>query len=460
MPKTNVELAVFAWIPDIAGGKFVPAGLLNLSEAVGATSQNRELSSRFMYGLGYLKRAASFEVDPVSLSLGDKDAVRGQALFPVNGLGEFGGIRDAAPDAWGRRVIEAQRKVPANTLSEAEYLLAAGGDRVGALDVRHTIKSLDSSCASDLHSLAYVLQAAEAVEQGIAVPANLEAFLGAAPTAGGARPKASVRDEQGALWLAKFPARGDTFDVARAESCTLELARRCGLTVPEVRYLMIGGKPVMLIRRFDRYWASPDELPAAGTALHDTRPGQGLTEGRLPYVSGLTLVACSELESRTKGYHDLAHAIRQYVHPQVIKANSEELFARMVFNIFVSNDDDHLRNHAFVRDPRWGGWVLSPLYDVVPRPGIAYERMLHLEVGQYGKLATLDNALSYFSAFMPSRARAVDIIRRVWGEVREWKTTFEDHGADDKLLVQVAGAFRKLEDISSPALVSAIRSGG
>lgn len=460
MATENFELAVFAWLPEKPNGRFVPAGLLNLSETVGANLQNRELTSRFSYGLGYLRRPESVEVDPVSLSLADRDAVRGQALFPVNGLGEFGGIRDAAPDAWGRRVIEARRKVPANTLSEAEYLLAAGGDRVGALDVRPNLDSPDSPSASDMHSLEYVLQAAEAVEQGVPVPANLEAFLGAGPSAGGARPKASVRDEQGALWLAKFPARGDVFDVARAESCTLELARRCGLVVPEMRHIMIGNKPVMLIRRFDRYWAPPGEMPAEGTALHDTRPGEGLTEGRLPYVSGLTLIACSEFESRTKGYHDLAHAIRQYVHPELIKANCEELFARLVFNIFVSNDDDHLRNHAFVRDPRPGGWRLSPLYDVVPRPGVAYERMLHLEVGERGKLATLDNALSYFAAFTPARARAVDIIRRIWGEVREWKTTFEAHGADGKLLDQVAAAFRELEHIASPELVHEIRNGG
>jgi len=456
---TNNELAVFAWLAEDAGGQCVPAGLLKLSETVGANPLNRELASRFAYGLGYLKRPASFEVDPVSLSLADRDAVRGQALFPVNGLGEFGGIRDAAPDAWGRRVIEAQRKVPANMLSEAQYLLAAGGDRVGALDVRLSLTAPDSPSASNMQSLQYVLQAAEAVEQGLRVPAHLEAFLGAGPSAGGARPKASVRDEHGALWLAKFPGRGDTFDVARAESCTLELARGCGLTVPEVRHIMIGNKPVMLIRRFDRYWAPPGEWPEADTPLHDTRPDKGLIEGRLPYASGLTLVACSEFESRTKGYHDLAQAIRRYVHPQLIKVNNEELFARMVFNIFVSNDDDHLRNHAFVRDPRLGGWQLSPLYDVVPRPGVAHERMLHLEVGKQGKLATLDNALSGFAAFTPSRANAVEIIRRVWGEVREWKTKFEAHGADGQLIEQIVGAFRELEQIARSELVKEIRNG-
>lgn len=83
------------------------------------------------------------------------------------------------------------------------------------------------------------------------------------------------------------------------------------------------------------------------------------------------------------------------------KQEREELFARMVFNIFVSNDDDHLRNHGFVRAPHLVGWVLSPLYDVVPRPGVAYERRLHLEVGAQGKLASLDNAMTHFAAFTP-----------------------------------------------------------
>ena len=134
--------------------------------------------------------------------MADTDAVRGQALFPVNGLGEFGDIRDAAPDAWGRRVIEAQRKVPANMLSEADYLLAAGGDRVGALDLRRSLDIPDSPSASNIQSLEYVLQAADAVEQGVLVPAHLQPFFGAGPSAGGVRPKASVRDEHGALWLA------------------------------------------------------------------------------------------------------------------------------------------------------------------------------------------------------------------------------------------------------------------
>ena len=457
MARQERELYVFANIAEKSGSRFVPAGLLGLTENIGAGVRSRELASRFSYGTGYLQRPEAIEVDPVSLPITDRAAAMGKAFFPVNGLEEFGGIRDAAPDAWGRRIIEVRRKAPANSLAEADYLLEAGGDRVGALDIRVDRTSPDSPSASDMHSLGYVLQAAEVVDQGLPVPANLADYLGAGPSAGGARPKASVRDDDGALWLAKFPSRGDTFDVARAESCTLELARRCGLTVPEVKYLDLGGRPVMLIRRFDRYWANPGQMPAAGTALFESRPGAGLAEGRLPFVSGLTLVACSEFESRVKGYHDLAHAIRQYVHPHVIRKDCEELFARMVFNIFVSNDDDHLRNHGFVRAPRLAGWVLSPLYDVVPRPGIAFERMLHLEVGAQGKLASLDNAMSHFAAFMPERARALALIRQVWGAVRQWKTCFEEFAASGMLIEQLGPAFRALEHIASPALAAEIR---
>lgn len=459
MPPKLDQLYVFTYIDEPGGKRFVPAGLLTLSDTSGDSQRAQQLDAKFAYGTGYLERAAAVEVDPVSLALKDRTAVQGVELRPINGLDEFGGIRDAAPDAWGRRVIEARRHVPANSLSEADYLLEAGGDRVGALDVRRTLTDPDSASASDLHSLQYILQVAQSVEEGLPVPANLEHFLGAGPSAGGARPKASVRDDEGGLWLAKFPSKGDTFDVARAEACTLELARQCGLTVPEVRYIDVGGRPVMLIRRFERYWSNSRQALPADVALHDTRPGEGRTEGRLPFASGLTLVACNEFDSRYRGYSDLAHAMRQYVHPECIRANLQELFARMVFNIFVSNDDDHLRNHGFVRDARLGGWRLSPLYDVVPRPGVAFERNLHLEVGDKGKLATLDNALSKYPAYFADRATALAVIRGVWGQVRQWKSSFEEHGAPGKVIDTLTPAFRELEDIASPQLAAEIRRG-
>ena len=441
------EVFVFA---HLAQG-WAPAGRLSL------TQEREVVASRFAYGTRYIERPDAFEIDPVSLSLADRLRVRGTELFPANQLTQFGGIRDAAPDAWGRRVIEAQRRVPANSLSEADYLLGAGSDRVGALDVRGALTGSAQAGAAPVRSLPYLLEAAERVEQGLPVPTALIDFFGSAPGAGGARPKASVRDETGLLWLAKFPAVGDVFDVARAEYCTLQLAKRCGLSVPEVRVQDIGGKSVLLIRRFDRYWQTPGATLDANTVLHQTVPAAGLDEYRLPFVSGLTLVACDEFESQLKGYRDLALAVRERVHPTHIRANSEELFGRMVFNIFVSNDDDHLRNHGFVRDPRLPGWTLSPLYDVVPRPGVAYERQLHLQVGTQGKLATLDNAMSAYSAFTPQRTTAIAIIRRIWAELRQWRSAFEDLGASGRLIGQLAPALRDLDDICSPALQTEIR---
>ena len=416
---------------------WAPAGRLSL------TQERDVVASSFAYGTRYIDRPDAFEIDPVSLSLADKTRVRGAELFPINQLTQFGGIRDAAPDAWGRRVIEAQRRVPANSLAEADYLLGAGSDRVGALDVRESLDSPVHAGAAPIRSLPYMLEAAERIEQGLPIPAALADVFGAGPSAGGARPKASVRDEAGVLWLAKFAAVGDTLDMAWAESCTLQLAGRCGLAVPEVKVMDIGGKSVLLVRRFDRI--------AAATGI----------EQRLPFVSGLTLVACDEFESRAKGYGHLAQAIREHVHPSHIRANCEELFGRMVFNIFVSNDDDHLRNHGFLRNAQLPGWSLSPLYDVVPRPSVAFERQLHLQVGQQGKLATLDNAMSAYSAFTPQRTTAVAIIRRIWGELRQWRATFEELGAAHpgmgRLLDQLAPAMRDLDDIASPALQAEIR---
>lgn len=446
------ELYVFAHLL----GEFVPAGILTLTE----TPLGVE-ASRFSYGTRYLQRSQAIEVDPVSLALADKAQVREKSLVPVNGLALFGGLRDAAPDAWGRRVIEAKFKVPANSLPESTYLLEAGSERVGALDVRRQLTDRASAGVSEVKALQYLLEAAERIELGEPVPSRLTDLFGSSPGAGGARPKASVRDSDGLLWLAKFASRGDTFDVATAEHATLRLAEACGMTVPASKVVDLGGKHTLLIRRFDRYWIDDDALrggPAqlpADLALHATLPTDTARhEWRLPFASALTMVACDEMASRTKGYADIAHAIRRQVHPSFIRQNNKELFSRMVFNILASNDDDHLRNHGFVWDPRAGGWRLSPLYDVVPRPAIAQERFLHLEVGLQGKLATLDNAMSKYAQFDLQRPEAIALMARVVTTVAGWRERFEAHGAPGRLMDQLARAFRVLDEVASPALRS------
>ena len=445
MPTSTQQLIVFAHLE----GAWAPCGRLELTQ-----DGPQVMASNFAYGLRYLERGNAVEVDPVSLSLNDRAAVREKVLFPANALPIFGGIRDAAPDAWGRRVIEAKLKVPANSLPESQYLLHAGSDRVGALDVRESLQEAPRPGLATWNSLQYLMEAAERIEEGQPIPANLEVIFQDGTALGGARPKASVRDEAQVLWLAKFSSRSDAFNIPLVEYCALRLAAEAGLTVPPLQYLTLGSRSVMLIRRFDRYWVAADATATAPLPdnLMDTVPAAGVVEKRMPFVSGLTLLACDESESRTKSYGDLAGAIRRYCHPAVIREDNRQLFSRMVYNVLVSNDDDHLRNHGFVWNPRLRGWRLSPLYDVLPRPSVAFERQLHLGIGPQGRAATLDNAFAAREMFTLSQADAAGAIAAIWATVREWRVYFEGFGATPEQIDRVAPAFRHIDDVSTPEL--------
>jgi serine/threonine-protein kinase HipA len=378
--------------------------------------------------------------------------VTGKRLLPANGLPLFGGLRDAAPDAWGRRVIEAKLKVPANSLPESQYLLHAGSDRVGGLDIRESIHDEPTQGSNGSHELAHLMEAAERIEEGLPIPAHLEAIFRDGTALGGARPKASVRNEYGVLYLAKFSSRKDSFDIPAIECAALRLAAAAGLTVPPVQVRTVGARKAMLIRRFDRYWAEPGQALGPEDDLLTTQPGNGKAEHRLGFVSGLTLAGCDETESTTKAYGDLAQAVRKHCHPSVIRADNAELFKRMVYNVLVSNDDDHLRNHGFTWEPRLAGWRLSPLYDVLPRASHATERFLHLGLGPQGRLATLDNALAAPEVFSLSRAAACEMAANIWRVVREWRGYFEGFGVPAAEIEKIAPAFRHIDDVSTPAL--------
>jgi serine/threonine-protein kinase HipA len=443
MAATEQRLYVFSYIDT----EWVPCGQLTLTE-----DGTKLQASTFSYGLRYLQRPGALEVDPVSLSLQDTDAVRGKALFPPNNLPSFGGIRDAAPDAWGRRVIESRLKVPANSLPESTYLFHTGSQRVGALDIRSSRDSAATPGFGTWDNLEYLMEAAERIDEGLPVPAALEEIFAEGSALGGARPKATVRDEERVLWLAKFPSRKDSLAVPAVETATLRLAGSAGLTVPPVKLIDLGSRTVMLIRRFDRYWAKPGHDAPLPEDLLSTTPAYGLAEKRLGFVSGLTLVACDETESLTKSYGDLAQAIRRYCHPRVIRENNRELFERLLFNIFVNNDDDHLRNHGFVWDPRLPGWRLSPLYDVMPRASLASERRLHLGVGPEGRIATLDNAYAGRETFTLSAEAAAQSIAKIWGIVREWRVYFEEYRVSSDQIEKIAPAFRHIDDLSTRSL--------
>lgn len=423
------ELAVFAYLPDEVSG--VPAGLLTLLEE-GAIS----VGASFVYGTLYLKRTNAIEIDPVSLSLKNRNELAGVALYPAQELPLFGAIRDAAPDAWGRRVIEAKRKVPLNSLPESEYLLDAGSNRIGALDVRLNINSSATEGSSaNVHNLEYMIEAAQRIEEGLPVPAQLENFFDAGSGLGGARPKATVCDEQGRQWMAKFPSRSDGYNIPLVETATLRLAQLAGIRIPELKnpITLAQGTDVMLIARFDRV-------------------GAGATMTRKHFISALTLLGCSETDSPNKNYVDIADAMRRYGAAPMLADNLKELFARMVFNILVSNDDDHLRNHGMLWVPQHDAWELSPLYDVVPKPTHATERFLHLGIGERGRLATLDNALSWYSRFGLTRASAIEVIGRVWSVVREWKGRFEEFGVSGSEIDKIGSAFRHARDIGGKVI--------
>jgi len=444
MTKTE-KLAVFSHL----NGEWAPCGLLSLTQDGVCT-----VGSTFAYGTRYIDRANALEIDPVALALKNKPEIKGKALLPPAGLTLFGGIRDAAPDAWGRRVIESKLKVPPNSLPESVYLLHAGSDRVGALDIRPNLQSGEMIGVGEIRTLQYLMEAADRIEEGLPIPANLEPIFVAGTALGGARPKATIRDNAGCLWLAKFSGRNETVNLPWVEYGTLQLAREVGFVVPSVKVEKIGDRSVMLIQRFDRYWDQPDSQPvhAGADTLVLDRPGNGRIEKRLAFISGLTLLGCHETESITKSYGDLANAIRKYCHPAVVMADTKDLFRRMVYNIFVTNNDDHLRNHGFVWDPKLMGWRLSPLYDVTPNTSVAQDRYLHLSVGPRGKYAHLDNALSAHSLFRLSERRAAEMIAQVWEKVRQWKVSFEVSGVPGEQIDKVQTAFRHIDDISTAEL--------
>ena len=453
--KPPTRVAVFAHLvgaPDPAHNGFVPAGLLE--------NMGENLSPTFTYGTKYVGRPNAIEVDPRALPLAGE--LGGTTRFVLHGLTEFGGIRDSAPDAWGRRVIENMLGVRTGTLPEVAYLLEAGSDRVGALDVRADINAEGTPHGHGVIELGRLLDLANRIENQETVPQHLLPYFNGLSSAGGARPKATVRDDAGVLYLAKFPSKDDKACNAVLEAGALDLARQAGLRVPPVHVKTIGDQKVLFIRRFDRFWAEPGERLAAGQESWLTDPGithNGIkrTEGRLAVCSAMTLIGVDEYDAQRSSYEDIAKAIRQYGAPGFIKSDVQEMFARMVFNIIVNNNDDHLRNHAFVYDVAAKGWRLSPLYDVLPMNTAAFTRHLHLEVGERGREASLDNALSRWSAFHSSRTDAVQAIHQVWTASRAYLEKFEKYGATALETEYVQGALRRLEDLASPALSKELR---
>jgi serine/threonine-protein kinase HipA len=223
----------------------------------------------------------------------------------------------------------------------------------------------------------------------------------------------------GGMWLAKFPSTGDRLEIAAIEYACLSLARRCGVEVPEIRLLQVGSQRVMLTRRFDRQVAPDGDF------------------SRRHFMSGLTLLGLHESEHSKGSYPDLADSMRKLVAD--FAKDGEELFRRMIFNMLVGNDDDHLRNHAVILDST--GWRQSPAYDLVPHPQQSFTRQLGIGIGSEGRVASYRNALSETGRFGLTRERAEQIAVAVLDRVRDWETVFREAGVSRADIEAIKPAF-------------------
>ena len=387
------ERQAYVYVQLPGTSETVPAALLRVQTLPDGTQ-----IGRFRYGDRYLQRQEAVALDPFQLPLA-------RQVFEFTQLrGIPGAVRDAGPDAWGRRVIEHKLERSAADLQEIDYLLHGPQDGAGYLSFGLKVKPpAPKRQYNRTHQLAELIAATQAIEEGRPVAAHLLEQLDPGTSMGGARPKATIEDAQ-SLWLGKFPSRDDRFNLQRVEFATLDLARRCGLNVTHARLQSVGGSDVLMLQRFDRDYTDKGYL-------------------RFGLVSGLTVLGCgdSHLDRERWSYPLLADNLRRWSDkPQ---ADCVELFRRMVFNAAVTNNDDHPRNHALLR--RQKGWRLSPAYDLLPAPVVSLERRdLALTVGNYGRTASIYNLLSQAGRFGLSAEEARGHIDRLADVVRHWRDGF------------------------------------
>jgi serine/threonine-protein kinase HipA len=372
---------------------------------------------RFVYGRSYRSRPDAVSLDPVHLPLSPR-------TYETAGLGGvFGALRDAAPDAWGRLVID--RVLGRTDLTEIEYLLESPEDRAGALSFGRGVEPpapvRDYNRVVQLEELREVARLIEAGAPTDEVREQVRHVLEPTTSMGGARPKNTVEDDIG-LWVAKFPARGDRWNNAAVEAGMLRLAARCGIRVPETRIERLGEESVLLLRRFDR------QKVVGGYHRHRM-------------ASALTLLGAADTPTdRTNwSYLLLADELQRWSsRPREDKA---ELFRRVVFNALISNNDDHPRNHAVVAAST--DWRLAPAYDLTPSPQLGREeRDLALVCGRFGTRATRQNLVSASPRFGLAPVEASGLIDGVAEIVRRhWRTDVFAQGGTEADCTAIEPAF-------------------
>lgn len=390
------EAFVWIWLP----GETAPVVAGRLS--------NQNGSLLFNYGKSYLERSNA-------IAIYDKELPLQSGVLPLlNGLTMPGCLRDASPDAWGRRVI-INRTFGAKgsgadsiDLDELTYLLESGSDRIGALDFQRSPTEYvprlaarpDATVGATLEEL---LASAERMEKGLPLSPELDQALNHGSSIGGARPKALI-EAHDKKYIAKFSSSTDLYSVVKAEFLAMRLAALVSLQVAPVRLERAASKDVLLIERFDR-----------------VKTAQGWQ--RKAMVSALTLLGLDEMMARYASYEDLAEIIRhRFVEPA---ATLKELFSRLTFNILCGNNDDHARNHAAFWDGRH--LSLTPAYDICPQNRGGNETsqaMLIKGDNRMSRLAVCVDAAAQF-LLSPDAAQAI-IDQQVQSIRNNWKNVCDE----------------------------------
>ncbi len=360
----------------------------------------------FNYGKSYLERIG--DKSP-AISIYDPELPLKSGVLPLlHGLEMPGCIRDAAPDAWGRRVIINRqlglkgKDTDTSEFDELTYLLESGSDRIGALDFQHSPTEYVPRSANNA-TLEELLESADRVERGVPLTQELDQALFHGSSVGGARPKALIED-QGTKYIAKFSSSTDLYSVVKAEFIAMRLAALSGLNVAPVKLVKAAGKDVLLIERFDRLrlrggWA------------------------RKCMVSALTMFGLNDMTARYASYEDFAEMIRhRFTEPQ---KTLKELYGRLVFNILCGNTDDHVRNHAAF----WDGKELSltPAYDICPQGRTGNEASQAMKISGENNLSQVKSCLEAAHHFLLSSEDALSISERIESVIRKyWDAVCEE----------------------------------
>ena len=377
----------------------------------------------FEYSNGWLKQTnLSVSLDPELMPYGGRQ-------FP-NGKNIFGIFADASPDRWGRVLMNKRERIRAqkearkpHKLYDSDYLLGVyDATRMGGirfkLDPNGPFLSDDRETQvppwATLRTLEEASRNFENDESGLSEK-WLNQLIKPGSSLGGARPKATVVDTMGQLWIAKFPSKNDENDTGAWEMVTHDLAKLCGLNVPDAKlekFSKIGS--TYLVKRFDRN-----------------------EKKRIHFASAMTLLGKNDGASAADGtsYLDMADFIKSNgARP---KEDLVELWKRIVFNMAVSNTDDHLRNHAFILTEK--GWILSPLYDVNPVP---YGDELSLNVDEYDNSIRIDLAVETAMRFGMTRADAEKFAGNMLKTVREnWQSLALKYGLSRGQIEEMRPAF-------------------